>query len=161
MPKARPLIMSGPMVLAYLRGKKAETRRLTGCWQVGDVAWWKEGFALAPCWDTYPPACVVQWGRKSLHSSDIVVFYRANGEAQPGRGRWRSPLHMPRAFSRISTTILEVRREPLHSITEAGAQAEGFASRAEFAAYWDRLHGPGAWDQNPDVLVLRWAPYGG
>jgi hypothetical protein len=163
--KERPILMSGPMVRAYYEGRKTETRRPVKpehkrCpWGgAGDKVWVRETFALMPGYDSKPPSYAV-W---HANVTGPTVFYRADGEDQPGRGRWRASIHMPRVFcSRITVTLLETRRERLLDITEAGARAEGFDTRADFLIYWDLLHGKGAAAKNKEVWGLRWAPYGG
>lgn len=55
-------------------------------------------------------------------------YYRAD-EVHEGSGlRWRSPIHMPRSFSRITLEVNSVRVERLHQITEDGALREGVAA---------------------------------
>lgn len=60
--------------------------------------------------------------------------------------------------------ILEVTadpvKEPLQSLTDAEARAEGFEDVKAFAAYWDTLYDRGTWDDNPDVVVVRFKVYG-
>lgn len=77
---------------------------------------------------------------------------------------WRPSIHMPRWASRLTLTVAAVRVEPLQAISDEDAAAEGVAPRAEaepigMAAYrfrelWDSLHGPDAWDANPEVVAL-------
>ena len=63
--------------------------------------------------------------------------------------------------------ILEVTadtvKEPLQSITDAEARAEGFEDVKAFAAYWDELQAGetgASWADNPDVIVIRFRVYG-
>lgn len=93
-------------------------------------------------------------------------------------------IHMPRWASRLTISVTATRLEPLHAITEADAIAEGVeletanppfyyvpgiyphsitavgveepgaSAVRSFAKLWDHLHGVGAWNRNPDVVVL-------
>jgi hypothetical protein len=94
------------------------------------------------------------------NSSDMLGWYK------------RLARFMPKKFCRLFLEILEVRLEPLKAITEQDAKAEGMrpnlthiaAARPEesavaytvrFIETFQRLHGPGIWNQNPFVWVVR------
>ncbi|MEH7827630.1 hypothetical protein [Gemmobacter denitrificans] len=81
---------------------------------------------------------------------------------------WRPSIHMPRWASRITLTVTDVRVQRLQQISEADAVAEGVSPISEpndlkwehysphgvaFAALWNSLHGHGAWEANPWVVV--------
>lgn len=151
----KPILFSGPMVRAILDGRKTQTRRVikpprwshyvgteafeidehcvpmavsskTGCLaeihnpygDVGDRLWVREAWARAP---------------------DGWLIYRANFNVEDGFGievvdlptgktiplRWLPSIHMPRAYSRITLEIVDVRLERLQEITEADILAEG------------------------------------
>jgi hypothetical protein len=95
--------------------------------------------------------------------------------------KWTSSIHMPRAASRLTLTVTAARVERLQEISEEDCTAEGapievghqsfidggpmcvpdeqrpwvYATpRAWFRDLWDSLHGPGAWDANPEVVAL-------
>ena len=81
-----------------------------------------------------------------------------------GRMKWRVgqtyALQLGRGKPRIGRRIeiISIRKQFLQGITEADAIAEGFASIAEFAAYWDKINGKKkgyAWADNPTVWVLE------
>lgn len=91
----------------------------------------------------------------------------------PGRGKptvwWAETESGQRLWTNIPQVMTEtgwqplriritaIRREPLQSITEADARAEGVESVAEYRELWERINGKtkGAdWESNPDVWVL-------
>jgi len=116
------------------------------------------------------------WCYRADYSDEVA----ANMSAMSAKG-WRPSIHMPRAASRITLTVTAVRTEPLQRIPEVDCLAEGsipaenpslggcvdggvmvhtdrecvYATpRAWYRELWDKLHGPGSWDANPEVVVL-------
>jgi len=57
--------------------------------------------------------------------------------------------------------ITAVYWEPLGSMTTADAQAEGYATVAEYRAEWERINGPGSWDPDKWVWVVNFEYIGG
>lgn len=84
----------------------------------------------------------------------------------------RPSIHMPRWASRLTLVVTATKIERLQSIKRADAIAEGIRwvesdhgwtfdntlifgyPRDAFAHLWCRLHGPKAWDANPEVIAL-------
>jgi hypothetical protein len=76
---------------------------------------------------------------------------------------------MPRWASRITLRITDIRVERLQDISEDDARAEGCPYSAEWAgrfvdrdetaktwfkSLWNKINGPGAWDENPWVWAI-------
>jgi len=118
---------------------------------------------------------VVQPGEYPVfdESGNIIEVRKANGRlkwkvgktygAQPGRGQ--------KAVARIRIT--GIRKEHVQDITPQDAYDEGIRLsiftivhdnwdviekleqyRREFSQLWDSVHGPGAWEANPEVWCL-------
>lgn len=126
------------------------------------------------------------YGWPVWYAADDAVWWRGadkGGPAFMNRGRWRASFHMPRWASRSLYDVLEVRAERLQDITEEDAIAEGvelvdhvdgepvyrdyfedgyaWSAVESYKSLWDHLHGfssPNAWDRNPWVWVVRYAP---
>jgi hypothetical protein len=84
---------------------------------------------------------------------------------------------MPRAASRLTLEITNIRIERLNHISEADAIAEGVTwrkcddfnpvpiagpygpcsgpARAAYYALWESINGPGSWEANPWVWVVE------
>jgi len=70
--------------------------------------------------------------------------------------KWRPSIHMPRAASRITLEVTDVRVERLGDVSESDARAEGVVqSVAEFKELWASINGPSSWDANPWVWVVE------
>jgi len=129
----------------YLRGRVRETWRLR---EIGEAA------------------------RNAGLRSDYV--YRATENVNGLAETWTPSIFMPRAASRITLEITDVRVERLKDISEADAKAEGCeqvgvetgvvdvnGNPQEIGSYaagyydlWETINGPGSWDANPWVWAI-------
>lgn len=162
-----PVIVDGR---AYWTGHSGSRRPIPRCHAIGDRLWVREAVDLC------------RGGR-----TDLPVWsagYRADGAdidlTAPGLLTWVEgyerrlvpSIHMPRSASRITLDVTDVRVERLHDISEADALAEGVGEydgdcplrtqrlarhQLQFAALWDRINGPGAWNLNPWVAASTFA----
>jgi len=118
------------------------------------------------------------------YDKGCTVFYRADYlndplgpdlERSPDgiRRQWRPSIHMPRTASRIALEIMCVRVERLQDISDEDCIAEGVGlaesaigvqmthptgesmPRSLYRTVWERLNGPGSWDVNPWVWVVK------
>ena len=182
---AYPIIFSAPMVKALLDGRKSQTRRmawrhstrtegvglhiLPSVWQkrhdkfqAGERPWlWvKETWAVIP--------------NTGSHRWDSDHAYRADGAVHSGKWfynrpdlleqveRWTTSIHMPKWASRLSLRVCDMRMERLQDISHIDAVAEGvgifpqsMSAQKRFTELWDSIHGPGAWAENPEVVVTE------
>ena len=145
---------SEPMIRALLDGRKTQTRRCpTERWariRLGDRLWVREA-----------------WFCEGRDKAGGGMHYRANA-------RWLPSMYMPRWASRLTLIVTGTQPERLQDISEGGAKAEGVGplrqdGRLEnglpasdgFADLRDTIHGAGAWDANPEVVVLTFAVHQG
>jgi hypothetical protein len=175
----RPIIFSAPMVRALLAGTKTQTRRLATSplrrVEAGDRLYVREHWRGRARMDAYAP--------REFTMDRSRIAYLADGkpvDCPLGEWKWgkhRQGMHMPRWASRLTLVVVDTVIEPLETISERDALAEGLERkddwlpmyrgsdalpwRAEFPvdAYrdlWDSLH-PGEgqrWQDNPDVVAL-------
>jgi hypothetical protein len=79
-------------------------------------------------------------------------------------------IHMPRWASRLTLTVTDVRVQRLQEISKEDVIAEGCHERdgqplvgvingwhEPYAALWDTINGPGAWDANPWVVAVTFS----
>lgn len=169
----RPILFSAPMVLALLKGRKTQTRRL---------AWRDPDECVASLWHKVNPGDRL-WVRETLRRFDrtpptaqyaatitAVVAPPGKPKHVNGAALWNYPrpvmpsIHMPRWASRIDLEVTAVRIERLWEIDEADAKAEGVERGDDplgphsyvslFENLWGQIHGPDSWAKNPEVVVL-------
>jgi hypothetical protein len=122
--KERPILFSGPMVLAILEGRKCQTRRVVKHVTHPDCPYLDLAGMAVAC--PYGQPGDRLWVREAFagggHGQRVV--YRADEPSYPAY-RWRPSIHMPRCASRITLEITGVRVERLNDISEADAISEG------------------------------------
>ena len=145
--KSKGMLFKSEMVRAILDGSKTQTRRIASLGLVADdQIWVRETFYV--------------------ESEDGAIFYKADRESdellqmlkiQGERNcSWKPSLFMPKAFSRITLKLIDVKKQWLRDMTEADAVAEGFKSLGSFVGYWDAIHSKHferQWVSNPTVFV--------
>lgn len=143
--RERPILFSGPMVLAILAGRKTQTRRILkrgvvepllslthmeGNNQVGILC---GDPPRITDWCPYGGPGDRLWVREAWREAENGTYaYAADlSTYEPGalidmpKLRWRPSIHMPRPASRITLNVTEVRVERLQDISEEDARAEG------------------------------------
>lgn len=107
-------------------------------------------------------------GQPARPDRKSFVFYKADGPepVHPDgfQALWKSPIQLPRKYSRITLEVTGVRVERLQDISRGDAMAEGcpFPNMAYgtsptqwFKDQWIDSHGPGEWRSNPWVWVVE------
>ena len=134
--------------------------------QPGDRLWVREAWRTVAEADALPP--------RDLNAAHRIWF-EADAPHQPGAGRYRPGMFMPRWASRITLEITDVRLERLNDISEEDARAEGVqfypgeggvfyvpdvpysgsdTAVGSFRILWEFINGAGSWDANPWVWPI-------
>lgn len=157
--KLRPILFSTPMVQAILRGQKTQTRRIVKPQPTGGLRTSpftqtgyedKHGYPLKPCPYGYEGDQL--WVRETYTETENGILYKADNPRIEGI-KWKSPIFMPRQYSRIILNIKEIRVQRLEQISRDDAHDEGFNCRADFFELFHKLN-PDA-PENPFVWVIH------
>jgi hypothetical protein len=181
-PKTRPILFSGPMVRAILDGRKTQTRRIVNPKSV--CVDWEHVSVGDRCYDHASHAYGIPgdrlWVRETWavnHGTAGGHVYRADHgiaqcvyEAEHNTGdwrvavsRWKPSIFMPRAASRITLEINDVRVERLQQISDVDSLTEGCSAfdmkhgdslTSVYARLWETINGAGSWAVNPWVWVV-------
>lgn len=117
----KPILFSTPMVQAILAGKKTMTRRVIKKevelahprYALDDVLWVRETFGILSDLGNY-------------NNGKDTILYKATEERKPyDTFMWKPSIFMPRAASRITLKVTDVKIQLLQEITEEDARAEG------------------------------------
>jgi hypothetical protein len=134
------------------------------------------GARLLVCID-YEAGTRTHW---NLPEIDCPKILKKRGRGPSGEQTVLLPaIHMPRIISRLTLIVTATKIERLQDIRETDCIAEGAqiirlygnpvddgpmvrlgpdhvygTPRTWFRELWDELHGPGAWDANPEVVAL-------
>ncbi len=145
----RPIIFSGPMVVALIAGRKTMTRRIAWRWRDCVGLDGEDGLERLP--SPWQKICEGDrlWIRENLRIVSDGIEYAADGEQiEETRAEWSGraaevwnhyahddgpdlhptlvpSIHMPRWASRLTLDVVGVRCERLQDITEEDARAEG------------------------------------
>ncbi len=111
------------------------------------------------------------WVRETHLPKASATIYRADFSEFEAAGLggmyggWKPSIFCKREHSRITLEITGVRVERLQDISEADAMAEGITGAELFCAQgyapkayrklWESISGPGSWDANPWVWVIK------
>lgn len=156
----QPINLTEAIARSALGGELRELRRLPSVRvekiREGALLWVREPFRMAEEHDGFSPSQAISI------TGDLTVQYAADrGPKQDGFGRLRFAREMPRAISRAVLRVVAIRREPIQDIGDYHVEAEGFASRRDFARAWNasvsQWQAPGArqrWEDNPEVIVV-------
>lgn len=185
---------SGLSAFGYGDGWRLQSRRGDGAWEdrcgptpcrygkPGDRLWVREAWRACVEADAVKPRDM---------DAACRVWYEADAPHQPGFGKYRPPMFMPRLASRITLELTEVRVERLQEISHKDAVAEGIEVLPAFPPHeakhkehwhtqwrglpgvdhnssvdayrdlWEQINGAGSWDLNPWVWVLSFRRTGG
>ena len=181
----KPIIMGAESVRAILDERKTMTRRVVNKRAFERFRFSPSGELLGsfneshPEWEIYPtvddaPYHVGDrlwvretWAEAHYWTNDVdseTPIYRTGDFKTPIKPVvWKSPMFMPKAMSRITLEITDVRVERLQDITPEDALKEGFCNYGTevdtldaFCEAWQKLNAKRgySWDSNPWVWVI-------
>ncbi len=138
--------------------------------QPGDRLWVREAWRTVAEADALPPRDLNEAHR---------IWNEADAPHQPGAGKLRPGMFMPRWASRITLEITAVRVERLQDISREDAMAEGIViqpdggygladtthyhatdPRQSYFSLWEAINGPGSVEANPWVWAVTFPAVG-
>lgn len=153
-----PITVIGPAIAQLHAGAITRLRRPHGTLSTlkpDDRLWVREQFFLATAFEHISPLQALTRGAVPVFSVDHAGL---PDYAVADLGRRRFAREMPRAWHRAHLVVTHVALERLHDITDAEIAAEGFTSRAAFAAAWNGMTSlkgkASAWENNPAVIAF-------
>lgn len=195
--KERPILFSAPMVQAILAGRKTMTRRVVKfpkdfdgreVYQNGTLGL-KYSKADSTLWRIFCPYGEIGdrlWVRETFfinrrkpntiseirYMADTGGYYCEGGKMLQEYYEKKPSIFMPRAASRITLEITNVRVERLQEITDEDIAREGTSDwtleesqhltedgkaviRGHFHILWTTINGKGSWNANPWVWVIE------
>ncbi len=133
--------------------------------EIGDKYWVRETFYAVGYWAT--DGWTKTWrlkykfidltlrdGHQYIYKADKTAVFIEKQFSRTVGWYKRNSIFMPRAASRITLEITEIRVERLLKINRFDVKREGFSHLLEFGVKWVKLHGIDSWDNNPFVWVL-------
>lgn len=158
----RPILFTAPNARLILDGLKVQTRRLATSplrhVNSGDRLYQREPWWADDLNDNVKPSNL---------TAGAKLFYQADWIGKPGKpndaGRPRPGMFLPRAFTRATLLVSDVRTQYLKDISEAAAKAEGVAPAtytdknpytAAYRDLWNQLHPNDLWHSNPKIIAL-------
>lgn len=204
MKKIRPILYSPSMSLATREGRKIQTRRAVesallkiqhgAIWthkgrygKPGDLLWVREEHYRFGHWREVPGVKTKTGKQKWAFIPDTKEvlfdapsgFRKSKNTADPYTPAWHKRLarFMPRALSRTTLEITDIRVERLQDISEDDARKEGIhrltatgryvitpggqyfgevwpSAKIAFQALWEKINGSESWAENPWVWVI-------
>lgn len=155
----RPVTLIAPAIGALIAGTLKRLRRPSDGplhpIAPGDRLWIREQFYLPRYYDHVSPTRAAELGATPVFAHDRDLPEWASG----GLGPRRFARSLPKIWHRHHLVVTAVVTERLQAITDAEIEAEGHASREQFAAAWDAgltLSGGlnRRWAADPHVLVI-------
>jgi hypothetical protein len=139
----------------------------------GDTIRIKEGWAVHVAFNDLTPTQVAAEYKNNPNRDFPRVYYKAASPESALRGRWRSPLYMPKWASRIRLLVKSVRFEWLQDISEEDCESEGApymqgtgdtyattvfdaSHRNGFIVQWNSLNQKRGYPFEDNPLVLRY-----
>ena len=120
-PGPSPIGNPGPYLhVPYEDGLDRSVHRVYPRVLAGDRLWVKETWAVGPKYDSTPP--------RDIPHDEYFLFLKSLSQTDEGegiRGKWRSPLYMPRWASRLLLEVTGIIIERVQGITHEDALAEG------------------------------------
>ena len=188
--RERPIIMGADSVRAILDGRKTQTRRVIKPQPIHMpegayidpynhnyehfTAWTLDNKMLLNCGGNIKntahwkcPYGVIGdrlWVREIFNCNEEGIAYKATQPDMDGMP-WKSPIYMPRTYSRITLEITDIRVERLQDITNNDAKSEGVEPEVLSGHYyylsgyhdlWQDLNAKRGypWESNPWVWVI-------
>ena len=173
--KESPIIMSQPMMKAYLDGRKTQTRRLKGLEMINKNPddWTFVGFGTNPDkesdkrmyayfktgYDTWmyilcPYGYIgdILWVRETFCPVTIGYAYKADGVyIESPAWIWKPSIFMPKEACRIRLLITNVKVERLQEISKKDAIAEGIEKRNIYNINAFRIYGSPKLDNGQEL----------
>ncbi len=165
--KEKPILFKTEMVKAILDNRKTVTRRIIKHTD-GTLPQSREAITHSTVRQKYFQGDVL-WVRENYQERKIIhhrkngdeietgVIFKADMKYWADKEKWKSPLYMPRKYTRIFLKVTDLRVERLQYISEAEIRKEGIEDPF-FDLLWDGLHKnkPGCkWEDNPYVWVIE------